>query len=458
MYCDECNTAMDIIPSRIVKISIPTLKEKTKLLELENQKIWQMNETIKNQNIENEYNTMLKKIKFLKKDNETEIFLELKKLDLFYNNLPKDKKHLINNHEIYLSNKINDVLNNKYNNIINSNQKLDLLIKEINNYKLNFPLYSNLFDEKVKEIEKIINFSDFIENNKDILLTSNETLYNISNILIQEYNDEYPKELVNQISNKISNVVLKFILIDTQITTFTSLKKYNYTLLENRLDDKYSKTNSYLDSLNTEIEKRYDTLLEYNKKNIMEFNNYTINNPNLHIKPFRYYIVVINDLINITLNTNLLNFQNLLLKGKKVGIIFIMFTKVEKKYLKLKIANNYIENYSQTEMTKKINNLINNFNEIIDDVYEFDMNFDDIKYTFEETNYEYDDPLYDEIVEFVMTTGNASAALFQRRFKLGYNRAARIVDLLEERGIIGPQNGSKPREVLVNLNPKEEKK
>ena len=64
---------------------------------------------------------------------------------------------------------------------------------------------------------------------------------------------------------------------------------------------------------------------------------------------------------------------------------------------------------------------------------------------------EYDDPLYNDIVEFVITTGKASASLLQRRFKLGYNRAARIIDLLEERGIIGPQNGSKPREVLVKL-------
>ena len=69
---------------------------------------------------------------------------------------------------------------------------------------------------------------------------------------------------------------------------------------------------------------------------------------------------------------------------------------------------------------------------------------------------EYDDPLYDEIVEFVITSGKASASLLQRRFKLGYNRAARIVDLLEERGIIGPQNGSKPREVLVKLESPEE--
>ncbi len=69
-----------------------------------------------------------------------------------------------------------------------------------------------------------------------------------------------------------------------------------------------------------------------------------------------------------------------------------------------------------------------------------------------EVEEEYDDPLYNDIVEFVITQGKASASLLQRRFKLGYNRAARIVDLLEERGIIGPQNGSKPREVLVKLD------
>ena len=65
---------------------------------------------------------------------------------------------------------------------------------------------------------------------------------------------------------------------------------------------------------------------------------------------------------------------------------------------------------------------------------------------------EYDDPLYNEIVEFVIESQKASASLLQRRFKLGYNRAARIIDLLEERGIIGPPNGSKPREVLVKLD------
>ncbi|MEG2457700.1 MAG: DNA translocase FtsK [Bacilli bacterium] len=62
-----------------------------------------------------------------------------------------------------------------------------------------------------------------------------------------------------------------------------------------------------------------------------------------------------------------------------------------------------------------------------------------------------EDPLYNEIVEFAISTGKISASLLQRKYRLGYNRAARIIDDLEEKGIIGGSNGSKPRNVLVKL-------
>lgn len=62
-----------------------------------------------------------------------------------------------------------------------------------------------------------------------------------------------------------------------------------------------------------------------------------------------------------------------------------------------------------------------------------------------------DDDAYNDVVEFAIQTGKISASLIQRRFRFGYNRAARMIDLLEARGIVGPQNGSKPREVLVKL-------
>ena len=59
---------------------------------------------------------------------------------------------------------------------------------------------------------------------------------------------------------------------------------------------------------------------------------------------------------------------------------------------------------------------------------------------------------HNEVVQFVIESQKASASLLQRRFKIGYNRAARLVDLLEERGIVGPANGAKAREVLVQLD------
>jgi DNA segregation ATPase FtsK/SpoIIIE-like protein len=59
------------------------------------------------------------------------------------------------------------------------------------------------------------------------------------------------------------------------------------------------------------------------------------------------------------------------------------------------------------------------------------------------------DVAFDEAVSLIIETGKASASLIQRRLKLGYARAARLLDQLEQEGIIGPVNGAKPREILV---------
>ncbi len=62
------------------------------------------------------------------------------------------------------------------------------------------------------------------------------------------------------------------------------------------------------------------------------------------------------------------------------------------------------------------------------------------------------DPLYDDVKKFVATTGKASTSSIQRYFGFGYNRAARIIDYLEQEGAIGPANGSKPREVYITAD------
>lgn len=59
-----------------------------------------------------------------------------------------------------------------------------------------------------------------------------------------------------------------------------------------------------------------------------------------------------------------------------------------------------------------------------------------------------EDELYGEVLEFVLENGSASTSLLQRRFRIGYNRASRLIDDLEMNGVIGPQNGSKPRELI----------
>ncbi|MCK9169980.1 MAG: cell division protein FtsK [Treponema sp.] len=59
-----------------------------------------------------------------------------------------------------------------------------------------------------------------------------------------------------------------------------------------------------------------------------------------------------------------------------------------------------------------------------------------------------EDPLYGQALDIVVQAGKASASYIQRRLKIGYNRAARLVEEMEDRGIVGPANGSKPREII----------
>jgi S-DNA-T family DNA segregation ATPase FtsK/SpoIIIE len=60
-----------------------------------------------------------------------------------------------------------------------------------------------------------------------------------------------------------------------------------------------------------------------------------------------------------------------------------------------------------------------------------------------------EDPKYDDAVRVVLSTGQASASYLQRRLKLGYSRAARLIEIMEANGIVGPSQGSKPRDILI---------
>lgn len=113
---------------------------------------------------------------------------------------------------------------------------------------------------------------------------------------------------------------------------------------------------------------------------------------------------------------------------------FIDFMNYHNQILKMEKENRFpenedINNYSVFDKNDKWNN----YNDEL-----IEKNLEDI------------DPLYNDVLEYVISTGRASASMLQRKFRFGYNRAARLIDLLEEKGVIGSQNGSQPREVLIN--------
>ena len=73
-------------------------------------------------------------------------------------------------------------------------------------------------------------------------------------------------------------------------------------------------------------------------------------------------------------------------------------------------------------------------------------------FEYEEKNNDYDDEtdeLFSEAMKIIEETRKASASFLQRKLSIGYNRAARIIELMEDKGYIGPQQGSKPRDVFI---------
>jgi S-DNA-T family DNA segregation ATPase FtsK/SpoIIIE len=82
------------------------------------------------------------------------------------------------------------------------------------------------------------------------------------------------------------------------------------------------------------------------------------------------------------------------------------------------------------------------------DYIDEEMFFEDDEEAAQNVYTEGDDPLYEKALEIVIQQGKASASYIQRRLKIGYNRAARLVEEMEHRGVVGPAQGSRPRELL----------
>ena len=107
------------------------------------------------------------------------------------------------------------------------------------------------------------------------------------------------------------------------------------------------------------------------------------------------------------------------------------------------------------EEVKKIVSFIKNNNVEIPDEIALEGSIDDNDRTIVIANFEDDDDdeLYGDAKAVVIEAGKASTSYIQRKLKVGYSRAARLIDLLEERGVVGPADGAKPREVLGDNSP-----
>jgi len=108
---------------------------------------------------------------------------------------------------------------------------------------------------------------------------------------------------------------------------------------------------------------------------------------------------------------------------------------------------------SEDEVKKVVQHIAKNYEESLPDEIDFtDTSGTDTVFSSGIGDDDDDDDLYEEAKQIVIEAGKASTSYLQRKLRVGYARAARLVDMLEDRGIIGPADGSKPREVLGGNN------
>ncbi|PIS17558.1 MAG: hypothetical protein COT59_00035, partial [Candidatus Nealsonbacteria bacterium CG09_land_8_20_14_0_10_42_14] len=127
-------------------------------------------------------------------------------------------------------------------------------------------------------------------------------------------------------------------------------------------------------------------------------------------------------------------------KPKRIQAAYISDKEVKKvaKYIKSENQKLPEDENKEAEITAEKNNLSESLEETLEKTGEVDFFSGE------------DDPLYEEAKKVVIEAKKASASLLQRRLRVGYARAARLIDMLEGKGVVGPGEGAKPREILIN--------
>lgn len=409
---------------------------------------------------------------------------------------------------LYLSNETFDIFLKYFDNaketFDSTNEKMeksDIIIKSIEDLKLNNN--NNILTDDVVTNETI-NSNEYKYPTLDLIKNKKSTIKkyirkinnNNSSIMIPigEYNGKLILENIEDVlyysiygkimSGKSSyvNSILSFLLfydptmLKILIYDSKSIEYFDYNFCSHLLcpvivsSEKFS---TVIQKVCAEIDKRVDFLMSKGVKSINIYNE--------TVKEKIPTIIVVVDEYNENINNEIVNnsIEYIVTHGRAVNIFMIVTTNYIN-YLKNGVLSS---NKFPTLLKMNVKNIDNNLNfnyvynsklyhnvnvsipfienEDFKNIIKFEKEnnkpnkfdyFEDQHTLTRNCNYDNDvedDPMYKEVVEFAIETGKISASLIQRRFRFGYNRAARLVDLLEARGVVGPQIGSKPREVII---------
>lgn len=287
---------------------------------------------------------------------------------------------------------------------------------------------------------------------------------------------------------------VKMILIDPKKVEFTPYNDVPHLLAPVITDGDLA--NKGLKVVVEMMDHRYDLFGNLGVRNIQTYNEYVLNHPDEHLKPLPRLVVIIDELADLMLVAAKeveASIQRITQLARAAGIHLVVATQrpsvdVITGVIKANIPSRIAFAVSQAVDSRTIldqvgaEQLLGNGDMLylpngetspkrIQGVYIKDEEVNRIcEYVKSQAKPHYDDafiqlkdlqnmgkevasecadPLYEEVKRFVITSRRASTSLIQRKFSIGYARAARLIDVLEENRIIGPANGSKPREILV---------
>lgn len=287
---------------------------------------------------------------------------------------------------------------------------------------------------------------------------------------------------------------VKMILIDPKKVEFTPYNDVPHLLAPVITDGDLA--NKGLKVVVEMMDHRYDLFGNLGVRNIQAYNEYVLNHPDEHLKPLPRLVVIIDELADLMLVAAKeveASIQRITQLARAAGIHLVVATQrpsvdVITGVIKANIPSRIAFAVSQAVDSRTIldqagaEQLLGNGDMLylpngetspkrIQGVYIKDEEVNRIcEYVKSQAKSHYDDafiqlkdlqnmgkevasecadPLYEEVKRFVITSRRASTSLIQRKFSIGYARAARLIDVLEENRIIGPANGSKPREILV---------